>query len=275
MGVLQVIIDDSGRGQSRLVLGGCILPVDDWVSFTDQWRTILDEAPAIKYFKMREAHGLYGQFERFGEQQRDVKVWRLISVILMYGFYGVKVVVDAAAYQRTFRGQIGREIDYPTLLASHEVVHAVMRAQIDGTLPGDAPAKFVFDEQGKESDMFLYTWSESMPRPSDLRMNSLLPSRPAVEDDEVFLPLQAADLFAWHYAKQESDSPFGGAIRTFPVIYSELGEERLSKLIAGVHAFANKEGIIFEYQLSPKMKRSIRKEMSQRKSVGRKSRGTP
>jgi hypothetical protein len=282
MGVLQVVVDDSGRGQSTLVLGGCIATVDEWIAFTEQWKRVLDEPPAIEYFKMREAHGLSGQFEKFGETERDIKVWRLVSVLMMMrDVRGVRVIVDLSAYRRYFTGQIAKGMDYPTFLASHEVVHAVMRGQLDGKLPKDGPAKFVFDEQGKESDMFLYSWSENMPRPADAKMNAVVPPRPVIEDDKTFLPLQAADLFAWHYANElsvkkqnrESDSPFWSAIKTFPVIHSELGEERLSKLITGTHVFADKEGMIFEYQLSSKMKKMIRKEMAQRKAEGRSGRG--
>jgi hypothetical protein len=198
MGVLQVVVDDSGRGQgSHLVLSGCILTVEEWISFTEQWKNVLDEPPAISYFKMREANALRGQFANFSRQERDAKVWRFISIILMHRPHGVRVVVDASAYGRAFSGQFSRELDYPTFLASQEVIHAVMRAQQLHDLPDDGPAKFVFDEQGKESDMFLYIWSTVMPPPPSPNINlALMPSRPMVEDDKNFYPYRPP--IYWH-----------------------------------------------------------------------------
>jgi len=284
MGTLQVVIDDSGRGDETLVLGGCILPVEVWLSFTDQWQKVLDEAPTIAYFKMSEAISLRGEFARFSKQQRDAKVWKLISVILLHQPYGVRVVVDASAYRKTFSGQLSRELDYPTFIASHEVIFAVMRAQQLGTLPDDAAARFVFDEQGKESDMFLYMWSVVMPPPPSNKINmALMPSRPIIEDDKKFLPLQVADLFAWHYwseavAKKqdkEPSSPFWAALKTVPVIESELEQSRLTKLIDGLRRFAKEEKILFPNDLPEKWQKKVRKELAQRKAEGRNRRNKP
>lgn len=279
MGTLQVVIDDSGRGhESHLVLGGCILTVEEWLSFAEQWKKILDEPPAISYFKMREANARQGQFKGFSVQERDAKMWRFISTILLYRPHGIRVVVDTLAYRRAFAGQLSKELDYPTFLASHEVIHAVMRVQQLGTLPDNAPAKFVFDEQGKESDMFLYTWSICMPPPPSSKINlALMPSRPIIEDDKTFLPLQVADLFAWHYwsdvaakkQNKEPSSPFWGALKTIPIIESELGEKRLSQLIEGLRRFAKEEKIVFPHDLPKKWQKYVRKELAQRKAAGR------
>jgi hypothetical protein len=280
MSVLQVVIDDSGRGQeSHLVLGGCILTVEEWISFTEQWKKILDEPPTISYFKMREANALRGQFTGFSRQERDAKVWRFISTILMHRPHGIRVVVDTSAYRRAFSGQFSRELDYPTFLASQEVIHAVMRAQQLHELPDDGPAKFVFDEQGKESDMFLYMWSIVMPQPPSSNINmALMPSRPTIEDDKNFLPLQVADLFAWHYwsditarsQNKTTASPFWQAIKTVPVIDSQLDEKRLSKLIDGLRKFAKEEKILFPSDHPAKWQKAVRKELAERKASGRK-----
>jgi hypothetical protein len=282
MNVLQVVTDDSGRGQeSHLVLGGCILTVEEWLSFTEQWKKIIDEPPAISYFKMREANALRGQFSGFTEHERDAKVWRLISTVLLHKPHGVRVVVDTSAYRQKFSGQLSRELDYPTFLASHEVIHAVMRAQQIGRLPADGPARFVFDEQGKESDMFLYMWSIVMPPPPSSKINmALMPSRPIIEDDKTFLPLQMADLFAWHYfadvvanrQNKEQTSPFWQALKTIPIIESELDEKRLSKLIDGLRRFAKEERILFPNDLPPKHQKALRKELAKRKAQGHKGR---
>src|ERR1035438_8201059 len=79
MAVLQVVVDDSGRGQPPyLVLAGCILDVERWTAFTDLWQAILDEHPRIEYFKMQEANGREDQFAGFTSEARDKKLWRFV-----------------------------------------------------------------------------------------------------------------------------------------------------------------------------------------------------
>jgi hypothetical protein len=279
MAVLQAVIDDSGRGQPpNLVLAGCILDTDSWSSFTDLWQAILDEPPTISYFKMKEANSRTGEFFGFSAEERDKKLWQFISALLLFDCHAVCVSVDTTSYAKHFRGRIGKAMDYPTFLASLEVVGMVMRSQSEGRIPKHAPVTYVFDDQGKEADMFLYLWSKAAPAlPPSPFGKELMPLRPAFKEDKTFLPLQAADLLAWHYryaliAEKEGVSfqnPFWDALQTIPCEKSELDDERLSKLISGIQQNAEKEGWIFEPDLPEKYRRLARRIMAKRAASGR------
>lgn len=59
VGLLQVVIDDSGRGQERdpaFVLAGYIARVRNWCEFADRWQAILAEPPKLGYLKGYEAY---------------------------------------------------------------------------------------------------------------------------------------------------------------------------------------------------------------------------
>jgi hypothetical protein len=103
----------------------------------------------------------------------------------------------------------------------------------------------------------------------------LMPSRPAFEDDKKFLPLQVADLLAWHYrwAKvnegKDLHNPFWEAIKTIPCEKSELNEERLMKMTERVRRNSDSMGCMFEYQMPQKDRKVARKSLAQRKAIGR------
>jgi hypothetical protein len=69
--------------------------------------------------------------------------------------------------------------------------------------------------------------------------------------------------------KKEPASPFWGALKTIPIIESELDEKRLSKLIEGLRKYAEEERILFPNDLPPKWQKAVRKELAKRKAMGR------
>src|SRR6266851_1327999 len=65
-GVLQIVIDDSGRGQEKkpaFVLAGYISRVRNWCEFADRWQAMLAEKPSLEYLKGYEAYWLCDQFD--------------------------------------------------------------------------------------------------------------------------------------------------------------------------------------------------------------------
>jgi hypothetical protein len=84
----QAMIDDSGtEPQSRVfVLGGFIASAVDWAKFSTDWRTVLDQSPKLRYFRLTEAMSLSakGQFARhrgWNEAKRDSRLIDLANVI--------------------------------------------------------------------------------------------------------------------------------------------------------------------------------------------------
>jgi len=77
------------------------------------------------------------------------------------------------------------------LLLDHFHIHPVPMENI----PAGEPVDFIFDER-TEKKFILAAWDEIVERLSD-EVKHPLGSTPRFENDQKFLPLQAADLWAW------------------------------------------------------------------------------
>jgi hypothetical protein len=103
--VIQAFVDDSGgKGHSRhFVLAGLVGSASDWGEFSDEWRAVLNEPPAIRCFKMREAAGRpTGQFHGMSESQRDKKLSRQAKVINRHGSLATYSIIDLDAHAKTW-----------------------------------------------------------------------------------------------------------------------------------------------------------------------------
>jgi hypothetical protein len=94
-------------------------------------------------------------------------------------------------------------------------------------------------------------------------LKPLVGSRPIHRDEKAFLPLQAADMFAWHnrrfyvekwHGNDYQDSTWN-ALCTLTCAEDVWTEERLTRIFEGVRT----SGLIFEYDLPPKLRKVIKK----------------
>lgn len=262
--VLQAVVDDSGRGGGPVfVLAGFVLSAEEWIGFSDQWKAVLDAAPRIDYFKMKEAMRCGGQFAGFSARQRDRKLQEAISLILTYKPLALRSVIPAEPYKRIFKHKISPAIDHPYFLSYFGVIGALIRHQITKGWFPTAQVDFIFDEQGKESAVVERAWSLALSLAPD-SFRSLLGQRPIHRDDKKFVPLQAADLFAWHsrrlYSAQLGGSlyndPVQSALSTLECAEDVWTEQRLDFILRGVRS----QGKIHEYDMgSPKLRKRFKK----------------
>jgi hypothetical protein len=78
--MLQAFIDDS-QEDPVFVMAGYIAPAERWALFSDRWKTILEIAPRLEYFKMKEAYARRGQFNGWSEERRNQRASDLYTVI--------------------------------------------------------------------------------------------------------------------------------------------------------------------------------------------------
>jgi hypothetical protein len=69
------------------------------------------------------------------------------------------------------------------------------RGKLDQFIPSGTKVNFIFDEQS-EKRKILSAWEEYISRREE-EVRRLYGERPRFEDDTEFLPLQAADFWAW------------------------------------------------------------------------------
>jgi hypothetical protein len=204
---LQAYFDDSGSHpeSGRFVLAGFISTAGNWKLFSDAWEVALQRSPTIEYFKMSEAYSLTGQFEGWPGPLRDQKVLELAEVIEKYAVARIAAVVRQQDYNAHIKGvSPWQELDDPYFMLFDQII--VLTAQFfknleDRQYPeldfSNVEIDFVFDDQGKVGLRALGWW-DVLKQAIDPRLVRFLGSPPIFGSDRKILPLQAADLYAWH-----------------------------------------------------------------------------
>ena len=213
MTVFQPFADDSGSDpQSHtFVLGGLIATPAEWTPFAAAWQTALDNGPPAKldYFKMAEAMSLSGQFSRrcgWTEGLRDSKVAELVEIIVKHVLYGAWVSLRQEDYRKFLQS-----IPLPMRNLSTDVPHMLLITQFVLMLCEHAKRhrahcsfEFFFDQQqGIEQEM-LFTWPMVKSLAAEGGVEEYLGPVPCFGDEKQFLPLQAADLFAWEHRRHQT-----------------------------------------------------------------------
>jgi len=192
--MLQGFADES---EGKVVsLTGCVLPYPQWDAFLDDWNKTLAEAPTIKYFHMREARALEGEFKGFTTTMRDMKLIRLVSVVLQHN----PQVLTAWLVKEDYLAIVGRpaqaweasQVYLPcfTLLL---YMGAAQSARRQDKLPID----FVFDKKGDLERVALLWYPETL-KAADENLRPYFGATPIFRDDMDVIPLQIADLVGWH-----------------------------------------------------------------------------
>lgn len=204
----QAVIDDSGsEPQSRVfVLAGFAASASAWKNFAVEWRAALDAPPKLEYFKMTEAANFGGQFDRakgWDEAKRDDRLISLTRIINKHAHLIIHAAVRNDHFEKYIKSIPAPErslaIDSPYVLMFTQIILAM--ATFGDRLQVRDACDFIFDEQGAFSKEALANWPtlkallDISPR-SDL--GKFVGSPPIFRDDKAFLPLQAADLYAWH-----------------------------------------------------------------------------
>jgi len=204
--MLQVFIDDSGRGQGpAFVLSGYLASPEVWERFSREWHAELATEPSVKYFKMKEAASRTGEFAGHKRELVEFRVSNLVGIIERNGLKGVTVAVDREAFADIVVPYANTLPDHPKaikmfanpyFLCFYYLIVMLLYAQKN--LGAVEPVDFIFDEQGKEGRAIRDYWSvlRAMVPEDDVR-DTMMAAEPVFRDDKTFLPLQAADLAAW------------------------------------------------------------------------------
>ena len=198
--MLQACIDDSGSEPQSptFVLAGFLANVTQWERFTNAWEAKLHEHPRIEYLKMSEAMGLHNQFENFNEEQRDRKVTALAGLAHDHIEARVDCVIERAIYDeliKPFGRRRNKIVKDPFFLCFYALVVEVSNFHLRLGIP-KLDLRFVFDTHGKIGRRAKRYWDGARVE-MDPDRAALLAPEPHFEDDKIFNPLQAADMYAW------------------------------------------------------------------------------
>lgn len=197
---LQAYVDDSYDQGGFFVLGGCISPAKDWATFSKEWEATLPTkgvlgADGIYRFKMSEMAALPERMDR-------VPIFYSIIEKYVLGFLSVRLEINALrrARERITTGNgfpiIWDEYADPFYIAFRflfDMFH-LYREEMTRGIPLDQKVEFYFDEQSQKKTIFAI-WDNYIKHRGD--ESKYYGNVPRFENDDEFLPLQAADFWAW------------------------------------------------------------------------------
>jgi hypothetical protein len=210
--VLQAYIDDSGNEPQSpvFVLAGFVASHESWAAFSDEWQSALSEPPGVAYFKMAQAERLHDEFERakgWNEKNRDSLLIYLSELIKKYALFRVHTSVRHDAFDKWIKSiktpSRNSAQDNPYFILFHSLIQIC--AAIDLQLRPNEKMDFIFDEHGSIGQDSIYYWNNFVRLGALTHEGRDLPNllaaytenKPIFRDERCFLPLQAADLYAW------------------------------------------------------------------------------
>jgi hypothetical protein len=187
-------------------------------------------------------------------------------VIRHFNPLSFEVSVSREKYYQEVKPVAPRGLANPHFICTLGVIFGIARYVANSK---DAmPITFVFDEQtGVSDDMALFLDYMKMSLPSAAR--NLIASPPIYGDDKQYLPLQAADMLAWHLRREhEAGAPLGSLPGTNLLLggsghlVSEITESHIRAWSKGFGELPTAE------MQGPKQWRNLKGEIVRRLSLG-------
>jgi hypothetical protein len=199
---LYAFIDDSGSEPSQpvYVLGGFIAPQEYWPQVANAWGLILEREPKIDYFKCSQVWDFEkGEFAMFTPDERRAKVDSFVDALVDFNMVAVSARLrwdDWRQFKKSRRLKKFANDPYFFLFAG--IVQSCVQMAHKHSYPGKT--LFVFDSHGdigKRVEKWFPDFYDSLTEGSQ----ALIMHEARFEDEKKIVPLQAADLFAWHHRK--------------------------------------------------------------------------
>ena len=179
-----------------LLLSALVHTVPAWEKFSNDWEAALKAPPSLEHFHMRKFRQLAG----WKAIDRDLKIISLTEVILKHEPHVVSCWLSTEDYDATIRQVAPSDLRHVFSLAFQAMLHTVAEYQLQRGIT--VPANFVFDEEGDIGNEALI-WYPAIKETAPPRVRALMGTTPVFRDDEEMLPLQAADLVAWHKRRKK------------------------------------------------------------------------
>lgn len=195
---LQAYFDDSTKhiGRRCLVLAGFLHNASTWVDFSKDWSYALRDGRPIDYFKAKEVKAQSGQFRGWGKLDRELKVNQLIGVLNKHAPQSFHVSIDLPTYNELFvKDGVPWGFQTPYWFA-FEVMFVKLTQHLKESGATD-PVDFILDEQNQITRSVTSLF-ECLRASQPKEMQPLIRSTPIFRNDKDVLPIQAADMLAWH-----------------------------------------------------------------------------
>lgn len=197
LAVFQAYFDESDSDGGALVLGGLISSAERWADFSKDWENMLHHGTLAKnneyHFKMNEMATSEERMERVSWFFRVAEKHSIcfVSCTIFQGDLD-------RAWRRIYVPSIninGADLRNKWLVSFRFLLDAVYLNRHRVGLLNVKPIELIFDERSEKVRIFP-NWDAYLSGLSPEARN-FYGSTPRFEDDQRFLPLQAADLWAW------------------------------------------------------------------------------
>jgi hypothetical protein len=196
--VLQAFIDESDDGEF-FVMAGYLATPEAWVKFSQEWERLLPHAVLSNsntyQFKMNEMAKTPERLGRVPMFYRSIEDWALIAVSIQF-----EVAHLRSALRRVTVS--GKRVNWanwnnPYCFAFRALTDCInrRRPELLQILKGHELIHFIFDERSERTKV-IWAW-DAVRKAIKPEQAALYGKTPRFENDEVFLPLQAADFWAW------------------------------------------------------------------------------
>jgi hypothetical protein len=194
--MLQAYFDESYSevGRKCVYMAGYVTYASTWAEFSDVWDQQCKASPRIDYLHMVEAQNLRDQFKGWRPDDRDRKVLALASVVRHFRPWAISCSVSREDYSELVTPYAPFQMKSPYFACFYGIVLGLARLQ--SRLGNPIPLDLIFDEQASQWDVLMaYDFVKAEQRPD---IAAAMGSAPIFRNDKQILPLQAADMLAWH-----------------------------------------------------------------------------
>lgn len=218
-------VDGSGtmNDSPAYVMAGYLGSAEAWEAFSGDWKAALDHPKAIEYFKMSEAWARRGEFAGWEEGLRDARLKLLSPIINRHAFSALIFVASTDGWKKHVVGKLNeRYHDRPYFFAFHSIMSLAVKYLDSKGIK--EKVDFVFDEEGGESMRLMLESFDGWADVAPTHLKEYIGSRPIFRNEKEVLPLQAADMLAWHVRRSFADGIQGKDVSHLSAAMPELFE---------------------------------------------------
>ena len=162
---------------------------------------------------MAEAQNLRDQFRGWDVPARDQKLRGLARVIRHFKPKSIHSSVSRAEFKSIVTPVAPYGFNRPYLYCFDAIMVSLANSMLEYGLPR-VPIDFIFDEQGgvgEEARFFYRIIRDGQPA----AVRAMLSRDPIFRDDKLVLPIQAADMLAWHVRRNHIKNPAAFQVPSF------------------------------------------------------------
>lgn len=195
---LQAFIDDSYRAGGTYILAGPIATAENWALFSHEWEKLLNSGWGVLNAKTNTHHFKYASMNI---EERKSRIPVFLNTLERYISGYVATRIDISELERAkervvIEGMLPDWTEFSEFYMAFRSLMDKFHMHRDKMVEafGNQPIDFYFDDESQKGRIFAM-WDNYINNRAD-EIKELYGITPRFESDEVFLPLQGADLLA-------------------------------------------------------------------------------